>query len=278
MFASVHSPNSRYSTSSRTTSRSQFIYRLVILGLVTLNVVLVWQGLGSWPELTLLALGLIGLTWVMNKFAPFKPRIVEENLFTRGGTLARRIAAYGAPLVAAAVVNIPQLTFQQGAGFLAALLGASTLLLGLGKALKAAAILANLAVCAAIAVAIYVLPEPPGTSPRPKFEFDAQTDVTFKISLQTFEGDPHRNYDIGFTCFAILPETWFTTRPLVFLTVASTAVEAEPEVKLPFSPLGYVVSAHEDAGRLGAPGFAEVEVTDVFPGESRDVVIQSALR
>ena len=63
-----------------------------------------------------------------------------------------------------------------------------------------------------------------------------------------------------------------STRP-----IASNAIDAEPVVEIPFSPLGYVIKAHED-GRLGAPGFAEVEVTDVFPGESRDVVIQSASR
>ena len=224
MFVQVGSQSSRHISSARAISRSEFIYRLIILGLVTLNVVLVWQGLGSWPELALLTLGLIGLTWVISEFAPFKPRIVEDNFLTRAGTLARRIAAYGAPIVAAAVVNIPQLTFQQGAGFLTAMLGASTLLLGLGKALNATALLANVAVCAALAVAIYILPEPPGTSPLPNFEHDVQTDVTLKVMHQTLDGNPQRAYDVGYSCFAIMPRTWFTKRPLVLLTIASNAI------------------------------------------------------
>jgi hypothetical protein len=277
MFVQVGSQSSRHISSARAISRSAFIYRLLVLGLVTMNVVLVWQGLGSWPEVTLLALGVIGLTWVMSKFAPFKPRIIENNFLTRAGTLARKIAAYGAPVVAAAVVNIPQLTFQQGAGFLATLLGASTIMLALGKAMDATAFLANVAACTALAVAIYVLPEPAGTSPRPSFSHDVQTDVTLRILLQTMEGNPAETFDVGYSCFAIIPDTWFTKRPLVLLTIASTAIDDEPVVEIPFSPLGYVIKAHED-GRLGAPGFAKAEVTDVFPGESRDVVIRTTSR
>jgi hypothetical protein len=119
---------------------------------------------------------------------------------------------------------------------------------------------------------------PPRSSPPPKFEHDVKTDVKLKIKLQTIEGRRQRTSDIGFSCFAILPNTWFTTRPLVYLTVASTAIEADPEVDLPYSPLGYVIEAHVDDGHIGKPGFAEVEVTRVYPGESRVVVINAATK
>ena len=194
--------------------------------------------------------------------ALFKTKSVEGNLFTRAGAMTRTLAAFGAPVVAAAVVNIPQITYRQGAGFLAVRLSASTIMLALGKAADMKEALANLAVCTAIAVAVYALPAPPRSSPPPKFEQDIQTDVKLKIKLQTGEGKPQRTDRIGYSVFAILPDTWFTARPLFYLGVATTAIEAEPEVELPYSPLGYVIEAHVD-GRTGKPSFAEVEVMKV---------------
>lgn len=122
-------------------------------------------------------------------------------------------------------------------------------------------------------MAVYALPVPPRSSAPPNFEHDIETDVKLKIRLQPVEGKTQKSDTIGYSCFAIMPNTWFTTRPLLYLTVASTAIEAEPEVVLPYSPLGYVVKAQLDDGRIDKPGFAEVEVAKVLPGESRDVVI-----
>ena len=125
------------------------------------------------------------------------------------------------PVVATAVANIPQISYRQGARFLAALLGASAIMLALGKALDLKAALANLAVCVAIVVAVY-LNAPPGSSSSEKFEHDVKTDVKLKISLQTVTGQPKES-DVGYSCFAILPDTWFRTRPLLYLTLATTS-------------------------------------------------------
>jgi hypothetical protein len=246
---------------------------MVAFGLMVTAIILSFLGLGAWPELTLLAVAMSGLTWVMSNLSPFKTKPVEGNRFTRAGAVVRTLAAFGAPLVAAVVVNIPQISYRQGATFLAALLGASSIMLALGKALDLKAALANLALCAAIAVAVNALPVPPRSSPPPKFEHDIKTDVKLKIKLQTAKGKRQESAIIGYSCFAIMPNTWFTTRPLVYLTVASTFIKAEPEVELPYSPLGYVIDAHLDSEGISKPGFSEVEVTKVFPGESRDVVV-----
>jgi hypothetical protein len=244
----------------------------VALGLLAADIVLILVGLGGWPELTLLSLGIIGLILATSNLAPFKTKYVESNAFTRAGGRARTLAALSAPVVATAVANIPQISYRQGAGFLVALLGSSAIMLALGKALDLKAALANLAVCVAIVVAVYALNAPPGSSSSEKFEHDVKTDVKLKIRLQTVTGQPKES-DVGYSCFAILPDTWFRTRPLRYLTLATTALEAEPKVELPYSPLGYVIKAHRDDGTIGKPSFAEVEVKKVLPGESRDVVI-----
>lgn len=123
------------------------IFRLVALGLMAADIILVLAGLGHWPELTLLSLGMIGLTWAMSNLSPFKTKPVDDNPFTRAGAMVRTLAAFGAPVVAAAVVNIPQISYRQGAGFLATLLGASAIMLALGKALDIKAALAPYGMC-----------------------------------------------------------------------------------------------------------------------------------
>jgi hypothetical protein len=252
------------------------IFRFVMLGLLVADVILVWIGIGNWTELTLLSVGVIGLTWAMSNLSPFKTREVGENLYTRAGAMVRALAAFGAPVVAFAVVKIPQIGYRHGAGLVVALLAASTILHAIGKTLDLKAAIWNLAVCAAIAVAINTLPVPPRSSPPPKFDSDIETDVTLKFKLQTAEGKPLDADRVDITCFAILPDTWFTTRPLIRLAVASTAVMSEPEVGLPYSPLGYVIETRDEFARSGMAGFPDVEVKSVYPGESRDVVIKAA--
>ena len=62
------------STSTHAVSLLEKIISLVMLGLVAAEIYLVWLGLGSWPELTLLSLGMIGLTWAMATSHCSRPR------------------------------------------------------------------------------------------------------------------------------------------------------------------------------------------------------------
>jgi len=265
-------------TGPRTTlSRIAAVTRIATFSLMGLDVVLSLYGFSGWPELTLLSLGLIGVMWALNNFKALRPRSTEDNRFTRAGKKTRAIVALGSPVVAALIVYSP-ITYAQGAGFLGLLAGASTVLLALGKALDLKALLAGLAVSAAIFTAAYALPEPPRTTPRRTFEHDIDTDAKLKITLVTPDGQERSADGIGFSCFAILPKTWFTARPLVFVGSAIININGEREADLPYSPLGYVVEAHEDESSIGKPGFAEAEVTGVLPGQTREVRISAPRR
>lgn len=267
-------------TNNSNTPVSQNIAVLIIMlpfiGLILLDATLIWKGFRNWPELTLLSLGLIGLIFMMSKLSPFKTKPADENKFTIAGTILRVLTAFAAPVVAAVVVNFQFISYRQGAGFLTALLGASVIMYALGKAMDIKALLANLSVCAAIAVGVYALPVPP-SSPQPEFKHDVKTDVKLTFNLQNSDENPPES-SISYTCFGILPKSWFTTRPLLYLDFTNTYIMdyMNPGLKLPYSPLGYVVEAHWVDKRTGKPRFSKAEVTNVFPGESRDVVINTS--
>jgi hypothetical protein len=239
-----------------------------------LDAILVWNGFLNWPELTLLSMGMMGLIWALSILSPFSTRIfLEENSFTRAGILLRLLAALLAPVIAAVVVNIPFINYRQGAAILAALLGVSAIMFTLGKSMDIKALLANLAIWMTVTIAVNVMPVPPRSAPPTKFEHNIETDVNLKINLQTYENRSQKP-SILYTCYAILPDTWFTARPRLYLTIASNVIKSEAEVSLPYSPLGYVIEAIQDGESIGKPGLAEVEVRDVYPGESRRVIIK----
>lgn len=244
--------------------------------LMVADCVLTFVGVFAWPELAFFAIGIIGLAWAMSNFSPFKTKEgAEDNKFTRIGSMAKTYAAVGAPAVAFAVAVFPAITYRLGAGVLDVLLIVGTVILGIGKALDIKAIIASLSLCAVLAVAVIAGPPPGNSGPFLRFEADPATDVklTFKLERPAGQSNAPRQI-IGYSCFAILPQTWFKERPFVYLNLASTYYDSEPEVELPYSPLGYVIKARVDDVRVDGPVIAEVEVKNVVPLESRDVVIK----
>jgi hypothetical protein len=260
---------SHYSSNTNTISKAT-VAKIAIWGFVILDLVLAWVGFTAWPELTWLSLGVVAYAWATNIAAPFTRTGSKDNLPTRVAKMARALASLSAPIVAAVVVNTP-VSYQQGASVLACLLGASSVLGYMGKALKFKEFLISLLMSVAIGVVAYALPEPPRTEPPPSLEHNPNTDVKLVIRTILPEGRTEPLFDVSHTCFAILPSTWFQDRPLVYLGIAIQTMENERQCEVPYSPLGYVVEYQE--GRN--PG-VEVEVKGLLPGATSDVVIAVA--
>src|ERR1051325_179219 len=227
---------------------------------VGLNAVVLYLGVSRFPELTLLAIGVAAIAWAMDHLAAFKPKHAEGNALTRAGKRARSLAAFGALIIGAAVYYIPALPYRGGAGLLAALLGASTVLLALGKAYDIKTLLASLAVCVAVGVGALALPEPPRTKPDLELTLDVETAVTLKIELRRADGQTPYGVDVD--CFALLPRTWFESRRSVYAGRVIHTLDGGFEAELPYDPLGYEVVARSDS-RNDGPRFTSVDVTSV---------------